>query len=239
MYNKEMDNRLRKIAEVIGKTEKIIDVGTDHGHLPVFLVRSEQVRYAIVSDVSKGSLRKAEILIKEKGLDERIEARLGSGLEVIDTEDRVDLAIIAGMGGNLIAAILEKSRHLIFESHMRLVLQPMQNPEALRRYLLQNGFCIDAGSLAEEDGRIYQIIDAKVGSSDQRYSYWELVFGRLESYKDAEQRELYLRSLKKKKKELENILSKISRSSGEDSEAYLRNKNDLLELEEMLCKLGS
>ncbi len=106
-----MDHRLLAIAEEIGKSKKVLDVGTDHGYLAVYLIEKNLADFAIVSDISKGSLQKATTLIAEKKLGNRIESRLGSGLEVLRQEDMVDHVVIAGMGGNLIASIvLQKKR---------------------------------------------------------------------------------------------------------------------------------
>ncbi len=67
---------------------------------------------------------------------------------------------ILGMGGELIARILGDSEY-IKNKDIRLILQPMTRQAALRRFLLEGGFCIDDERLVDDDGgRIYQIIVA-------------------------------------------------------------------------------
>lgn len=216
-----MDKRLKKIAEVVGKKNKIIDVGTDHGYLPIFLVEEGFVCEAIVSDISKDSLRKAEILIGEKRLGHRITSRLGSGLEVLSNTDKVETAVIAGMGGNLIAKILEKNRHLIREGNMILVLQPMQNPEVLRRYLLKGGYIISGEYLTQEDGRIYQIIEARIGEDESVYSEIELEFGKKKNY-SPEEAILYSQLLINKRKEIDSIIHHIKQSESKRQKELLK-----------------
>lgn len=232
-----MDNRLKKIAETIGIRNRIIDVGTDHGYLPVYLIEKGYVNEAIVSDISKDSLRKAEILVKDKHLENKIKTRLGSGLEVISEKDAIDLAIIAGMGGNLIAKIIEERKELMIGTGIDLVLQPMQNPEVLRRYLIDSGYCIDGEFLVEEDGRIYQIITAKFGSSEQHYEFWDFYFGRSSNYQSDEQKNLYHLLLKKKYEEIKAILSKLVNTSVEHRTVYFDYKAKLAMIEEMLSNL--
>lgn len=232
-----MDNRLKKIAEIIGYRNRIIDVGTDHGYLPVYLVEEGYVEGAIVSDISKGSLKKAENLLKGKHLENKIQARLGSGLDVITEKDAIDLAIIAGMGGNLIAKIIEERKCLIIETGIDLVLQPMQNPEVLRRYLLEAGYCIDGEFLVKEDERIYQIITAKFGFCEQHYDFWDFYFGRASSYHSDEQKHLYRFLLKKKQEEIKSILLKLVNTSVEHGSICFDYKAKLDLIEDLLSNL--
>ena len=100
-----------------------MDIGTDHGYLPVYLIENKKVQSAIVSDVSLESLNKANRLIHSLGLSDKIESREGGGFSILHDEDEIDVAIIAGMGGNLIASILEDADSLIRQKNIRLILQ--------------------------------------------------------------------------------------------------------------------
>ena len=81
------------------------------------------------------------------------------GLTVIEPHE-ADAIVIAGMGGMLIAEIIEQSKPVAKAAKI-LVMQPMLDSGKLRRYLLQSGFEIFEEELAKEDRKIYEIIWAR------------------------------------------------------------------------------
>lgn len=230
-----MDKRLLKIAEITGCVNTVMDIGTDHGYLPVYLIENKKVQSAIVSDVSLESLNKANRLIHSLGFSDKIESREGGGFSILHDEDEIDVAIIAGMGGNLIASILEDADSLIRQKNIRLILQPMQNPEVLRKYLLDHSYYIKSENLVQDDRFIYQIIEALPGGENaQVYSELELAFGKKTSY-DEEALTNYMALLKNKKQNIELIIEKIKESDASDKESIMdKYKNQIKLIEESL-----
>lgn len=230
-----MDKRLLKIAEITGCVNTVMDIGTDHGYLPVYLIENKKVQSAIVSDVSLESLNKANRLINSLGLSDKIESREGGGFSILHDKDEIDVAIIAGMGGNLIASILEDADSLIRQKNIRLILQPMQNPEVLRKYLLDHSYYIKSENLVQDDRFIYQIIEALPGGENaQVYSELELAFGKKTSY-DEEALTNYMALLKNKKQNIELIIEKIKESDASDKESIMdKYKNQIKLIEESL-----
>lgn len=151
--------RLKTIASLIDKCNKISDIGTDHGYLPIYLIKNGICEEAIASDINRGPIEKALCNIKKEGLEEKIQCRLGSGLKTIKPYE-VDCAIIAGMGGNLIRDILEESKD-VFKSMKYVVLQPVQNPDILRRYIYESGYDILDEELCFDEGKYYEIMKVK------------------------------------------------------------------------------
>ena len=155
-----LSERLKIIAEEIHKGETMADIGTDHGYLPLVLFRKGICPKVIMADVSRGSLRKA----KENAIDALkgdielvdVDFRLGNGLEVLEPGE-VDVVVIAGMGGLLMAEIIgadmDKS-----SSFKRFILQPRNGQGKLRHWLKQNGFEITAEHLAKEGRFICEIL---------------------------------------------------------------------------------
>ena len=86
---------------------------------------------------------------------------MGGGLSVLKPCE-VDSIIIAGMGGNLIRDIIEDDLE-VFKSMDYAVLQPVQNPEILRKYLLEKGFIIIDEDLCKDENKYYEIIKVKFG----------------------------------------------------------------------------
>ena len=152
----KLSERLQYIADEIKCGETMADIGTDHGFLPLYLLEKKKCPKVIMSDISSGSLKKAEInckLVKPKG---DYELRLGNGIDVL-ADGEVDTVVIAGMGGLLIADILEwnlkKSR-----SVKRYILQPRNNVGRLRYWLYCNGFSIVKEGIVREGKFLCEIL---------------------------------------------------------------------------------
>lgn len=156
-----LSDRLIKISEFVKKDTKILDVGTDHGYIPIYLVENKISKDIIASDISADSLKKTTELVEKKELQGNIDSRLGNGLEVIDPFE-VDGVIMAGMGGILIQKILEKNKE-ITDSIKYFIFQPMIASKELRQYLSQNNFKIIDEELSKEGDKFYEIIYAEKG----------------------------------------------------------------------------
>ena len=98
----KLTDRLLKIANLVTKGKKIADIGTDHGYIPVYLLNKGYIDFAILADVNKGPLENAKSEVIHNNLTDKVDLRLGSGIEVLN-ENEVDEVIIAGMGGILIS----------------------------------------------------------------------------------------------------------------------------------------
>ncbi len=138
-----LDQRLRFVADFVRCGSRIADIGTDHAHLPVALVQEGRCPSAIASDIRVGPVTNARRTVKEAGLEEKIEVRLGGGLSTVQPHEVEDI-VIAGMGGETVASILEAAPW-VQNGRYRLILQPMTRAEKLRAYLFATGF-----SLCEE-----------------------------------------------------------------------------------------
>ncbi|ACO84558.1 tRNA (adenine(22)-N(1))-methyltransferase [Clostridium botulinum] len=155
----EISLRLKEIANMVDKCQSVVDVGTDHAYIPIYLIKNNICKSAIAGDINKGPLDRAKNNINFHNLQNKIQCRLGPGLTKIHPKE-VNGAIIAGMGGHLIKDILEESKE-VFKNLDFLVLQPVQNPEALREYIYIMGYKILKESLVFEDSRFYEIIKIK------------------------------------------------------------------------------
>lgn len=155
----KLTDRLLKIASLVTKGKRVADIGTDHGYIPVYLLNKGYIDFAILADVNKGPLENARGEVRHNNLLEKVDLRLGSGIEVLRVNE-VDEVIIAGMGGILISELLEAKKE-VAHSVDKFILQPMQAQNELRKYLLNNGYEILDEVLVKEDFRIYEIIITK------------------------------------------------------------------------------
>jgi len=155
----ELSIRLKTIVSMIEKCDSVIDVGTDHGYVPIYLVKNYIIKKAIASDINRGPVEKAKNNITLNNASSQISCRLGSGLSTVK-KGEVEIAIIAGMGGNLIRDILEDDLEVVKELKY-IVLQPVQNAEVLREYLYNAGYDILDEEICIDDGKYYEVIKAK------------------------------------------------------------------------------
>ena len=166
-----LDPRLSMIASLVGRCERIADIGCDHGRLGAFLLQTGQCRRAVLTDISEPSLKKARALIALLGFSEQVEFRVGDGALALDSP--VDAAVIAGMGGAAIAGIVRAGRARL--GNARLVLQPNVAAAELRKALSECGYRIVDERVARDNRRNYVVIAAEPGHSD--YSQEQLVVG--------------------------------------------------------------
>ncbi len=153
------------------------DVGCDHGYCTEYMLQKELCEHAIFSDVSRGSLAKAEKLLAPFVREGRATAVLGDGFYGVpkDTEE----VLIAGMGGSEMLSILSDEKYGFLPE--RFVLQPMHDSEKLRRYILEKGGYIER-DYTFEDGKFYEVIvggyPKEGGQVCDEYSDAEYEFGR-------------------------------------------------------------
>jgi Predicted SAM-dependent methyltransferase len=155
----ELSQRLKCIIQNMSKCQSIIDVGTDHGYIPIHAVENGIVDFAIASDINKGPKEKAERNVRLLGLSDKVECRLGAGLNTVK-EKEVEVAIMAGMGGNLIRDIIIQDINKV-KYFKYMILMPAQNPEILREFLYNNSFEILKEDLCFEDGIFYEVFKVK------------------------------------------------------------------------------
>lgn len=148
--------RLQAVAAYVPSCHVVADIGTDHGFLPAALIRVGRATRAIASDCKQSPLARARCTARELGLEDQVDFRLGDGLSVL-APGEADCAIIAGMGGETIAAILNGAPWAVAQLPL-LVLQPMTRAEILRKWLPENGYAVRAERLVEDRGKIYPIL---------------------------------------------------------------------------------
>lgn len=156
-----LTERLSAIANMIKKGETMADIGTDHGFLPIYLVKEGVCPKVIMTDISPMSLRKSEENAEAAGLSsaEEVEARLGDGLSPLE-DGEVDAVVMAGIGGNLMEEIMSLDPEKTL-SYKKFILQPRRHPGRLRHYLWREGFIIEKEVFVRESKFIWEIILAR------------------------------------------------------------------------------
>lgn len=173
MQEIRLSRRLAAICALLPETDGVVDVGTDHGHIPVHLLQTGFSGRVCATDIREGPLSTARRTAEEFGFADKINFYLTDGLTGIAGAG-IASVVIAGMGGENIADILDRAPWT--KENRLLVLQPMSKAPFLRSWLLENGFRIETESLVE-DGPVYELLTAR-GGQDMPYSPAELLTGR-------------------------------------------------------------
>ncbi len=172
----ELSKRLTAVTALVGACKKMADVGTDHGYIPIHLLRSGICERAIAMDVNVGPLQRAKEHIAAYGLNEQIETRLSDGVQALRVGE-CEVVVVAGMGGPLTIKILEEGKKVFCELK-EFVLQPQSEIEKVRRYLYDNTYSIVEEDMVFEDGKFYPMMRVVNAQSDP-YSKAEFCFGKI------------------------------------------------------------
>ena len=169
----ELGERLTRVASFVPNGLKVCDVGSDHAYLPVYLIQNDQITSAIAGEVVEGPYLSAKQTVRDYRMEDRIEVRLGDGLQILSKEDDITAVTICGMGGELISRILEagySGGHL--NGRERLILQPNVAEHFVREWLMNHSYRIVEETVVEDNHRLYEIILAE--PVDKRVEYTEL-----------------------------------------------------------------
>lgn len=156
-----ISRRLECCGQMIVPGAAVADIGTDHGYLPIWLIRNGICATVYAADLRPKPLEKAQENARSFGVAEQIHFRLSDGLACFDGSE-ADTIVCAGMGGDLIIHILSAAKWLRQEKYT-LILQPQSSGQDLRRWLGEQGFTIIREHLVQEGGFFYTVMAAKFG----------------------------------------------------------------------------
>ena len=173
MKGPELSPRLAALAAQVPPGARLADVGTDHAYLPVALLAEGRIAWAAATDVHRGPLERAAETARRWGVADRVDLRLGDGLDVL-APGEADTVVLAGMGGALMAQLIDRAP---WTRAALLLLQPMSTQPELRAYLTTHGYRIERETVVPEGARRYTILTVR-GGTDAPYAPAELLAGR-------------------------------------------------------------
>lgn len=151
-----LSKRLARCADYIGVTNRVADIGCDHGYLGISLLKNGQAQSVIAADIRPLPLQAAKENAERFGFQKKMEFYLSDGAQKIPRD--FDVMVCAGMGADTIISILENAPWLKSTSY-RLILQCQSKTAMLRKYLNEVGFSIQRES-ALKDGRfLYTVME--------------------------------------------------------------------------------
>lgn len=213
-----ISKRLKTVSDLVTPCEKVADIGTDHGYVPIYLIKENICKFAYAMDVNEGPLAIAKSNIADAGLQEKIEALLSDGFDNFGDRS-CDCVIVAGMGGDLIVDILSRASKYDFKE---LILSPHKRVDLVRKFICENGYKIVDEKMVEDAGKYYLVIKVQKGDSD--YSEVELEFGPILLAKKDETLKEYL-DLELNK--FSRIISSLEREDKEVEHKYKLIKEGL------------
>lgn len=199
-----LSKRLKAITEFVCDNENIIDIGCDHALLDIYIKENFENVNLIASDIHEGALKMAQKNIVKHNMDDKIDLRLGDGLDVV-SKDEIDTIIISGMGLINIKKILSNQEKL--ENVKKIIVQSNTDVVSLRKFVIKLGYKISREVLVKDKDIIYTVIEFIPGK--EKYSYEEIYFGpRLLENKN----DLFIEYYNKKLLKYENLLLQLPQS---------------------------
>ncbi|WP_416362975.1 tRNA (adenine(22)-N(1))-methyltransferase [Pseudomonas sp. NFX183] len=178
MNEHTLSMRLERVAANVPAGARLADIGSDHGYLPVALMRRGVIAAAVAGEVAATPFHAAERTVRDNALQQHISVRLADGLAAIEPADAITAITLCGMGGETIRDILDSGRaHL--SGQERLILQPNGGEQPLRQWLMDNGYQIVREELLRENRFYYEIIVAE-RAEPLIYTAQQLYFGPLQ-----------------------------------------------------------
>ena len=210
-----ISKRLELVASFVPQGAILLDVGSDHAYLPIELVERGHIEGAIAGEVVEGPYQSAVKNVEAHGLKEKIQVRLANGLAAFEDADQVSVITIAGMGGRLIARILEEGLNKLANLE-RLILQPNNREDDLRIWLQDHDFQIVAESILEEAGKFYEILVVEAGQ--MKLSASDLRFG---PFLSKEVSPVFVQKWQKEAEKLEFALGQIPEKNLEERQVLV------------------
>ena len=152
----KLSTRLQAVADFVTPGNRVADIGTDHGFLPVYLVQSGKCPSAVAMDLRMGPLDRAREHIEAAELTDRIQIRLSDGMASLE-KGEADSAVMAGMGGLTVIQILTAAQSLLPDLK-ELVTEPQSDIAKVRRWLREHRMYIDREDLVLEAGKFYPVL---------------------------------------------------------------------------------
>lgn len=148
--------RIKALASLVDKDSKLIDIGTDHALLPIYLYENEITKNVTGSDISSNALEFAKVNLEKHKLSDNIKLIVSDGFDNLD--DEYDTAVISGMGTDTIKKILDREnlpKKLIISSH--------KNVDKLRLFMNKKGYKITKEIIIKDNNIYYDIIKYEKG----------------------------------------------------------------------------
>lgn len=171
---KRLSARLSAIASMVPKGAYLADIGSDHAWLPIFLVESGKIDWAMAIDNKVGPVLRMKANVAASKAANHIICSHSDGISAIS--DGVDTLALCGIGGLLSCEILEAHPEKLTNIRT-IILDPHRDLIAVRKRVTELGFHIAEERMVFEDKLYYTLIRFERGFPSAPYTANELAFG--------------------------------------------------------------
>ena len=168
-----LNKRLKAVSELIEPCDILIDVGSDHGFLPLYLLLNNKINRAVIGEINQGPLDQAKKNF-EKYTDLNVEFVLSDGLRNFNKP--LDCTVIAGMGFETIQHIITQDIEK-FKKVSQIIIQSNTKNDRLREFLNDNNFWIMDETIVKDRKYFYPVIKVKYDQNKQLLNKSEILFG--------------------------------------------------------------
>ena len=161
--------RIKALASLVDKDSRLVDIGTDHALLPIYLYENEITKKVTGSDISSNALEFAKNNLKKHNLSDKIKLIVSDGFTNLN--DEYDTAVISGMGTDTIKKILDREnlpKKLIISSH--------KNVDKLRLFMNKKGYKIIKEITLKDNDIYYDMIKYEKGI--ETLSNYDILVGK-------------------------------------------------------------
>lgn len=231
----QLSKRLEAVASFIQNDSYFADIGSDHAYLPAYVCMNNPYVRAIAGEVNQGPLERAEATVQTHQLTNKIDVRLGNGLEVITKHDNIDTITITGMGGTLIKDILTIGKEKL-TNIQRIIAQPNNNAYAVRKFLYEHHYDIIDEMIIEENGHIYEIVvGERVSVQHTKYdnhnAQKQLLFGPILM---KEPSTTFFKKWQSEKEKLNFVIKQMKQAKEQNHEKIVQFEQQVKWIEEVL-----
>ena len=208
----KLSKRMKAVAAMVTNGNVLADVGTDHGYVPISLIRQKRIPSAIAMDVKEGPLAIARRNVESAGVQHKVSCRLSDGVMKLEPGE-VDTLLIAGMGGMLVCRILQAKQEVL-AGVSTLILQAQSDWYTLRKTIWRLGYRIDCESVCQDMGKYYLAIRAIQGEEETPYTEEECTYGKL---LPKSKNETYLQWLLREKEKKKSVCKHLQEKDTEEA----------------------
>ena len=162
-------NRIEAIASLVDNDALVVDIGTDHAYLPIYLYENDITKNIVASDISSNALLFAKNNLEKHNLRGKIKLVVSDGFK--NLKKNYDVAVISGMGTETIKHILKYEK-----LPKTLILSSHKNVYDLRVFMNNLGYKIDKEIVVCENKIYYDIIKYVLGK--ENLSKYDLLVGK-------------------------------------------------------------